>query len=87
MSTTKTEIPIWKQRVAKHPENKKWKRDKEGYPIFHDSKKCVRCNKKPGEFSSEWYAFKYQILGYCEDCTNEIMGKLDNDIKESTVPA
>ena len=42
-----------------------------------EKKKCVRCNKKAEAFSTPWYASKFQILGYCEDCTNAVMGKID----------
>lgn len=62
------EVPYWKQHIPKVPENKTWKRDAEGYPIFHDSGECTSCKGEAKTFSTPWHAFKYQLLGYCEPC-------------------
>ena len=59
-------VPYWKRRIPKHPEHKEWKRDADGYPIFHDSGVCAVCGGNAKGFTRPWYAFKYQILGFCE---------------------
>lgn len=66
--------PYWKRRLPKHPEHKEWKRDRDGYPIFHEDGVCKDCKGEAKKFSRPWYAFKYQILGYCEACTIKKMG-------------
>lgn len=65
--------PYWKEHIPKCPEHTKWKRDEHGYPIFHDDGVCTGCKKKDVKPSTPWYAFKYQILGYCEDCVKTKM--------------
>lgn len=66
--------PYWKTHIPKYNEHKEWKRDEHGFPIFHDDGRCVTCKGKAVTFSSPWYQFKYQILGYCEKCVIEKMG-------------
>lgn len=65
--------PYWKEHIPKCPEHTEWKRDEHGFPIFHDDGTCVVCKKKDVKPSTPWYAFKYQILGYCEDCVKAKM--------------
>lgn len=72
-------LPKWKARIPRHPEHKDWKRDNFGFPIFHDDGVCVRCKGAATKFSLPQYAFKYQLLGYCEPCTTTVMGALTAD--------
>lgn len=65
--------PYWKEHIPKCPEHTEWKRDEHGFPIFHDDGVCVVCKKKDVKPSTPWYAFKFQILGYCEDCVKAKM--------------
>lgn len=65
--------PYWKLHIPKCPEHKEWKRDEHGFPIFHDDGVCTLCHKKDVKPRTPWYAFKLQILGYCEDCVKATM--------------
>lgn len=68
-------IPEWKSRIPKCADQQKWKRDADGWPVFHEDGKCSKCKGKADKFSTPWHAFKYQLLGYCEKCTTQVMGK------------
>jgi hypothetical protein len=67
-------VPFWKRHIPKFPECKQWKRDSDGFPIFYDGENCQLCKGKAKAFSHPWYAFKYQLLGYCEPCVLKQMG-------------
>ena len=67
-------VPHWRKGIPLHLEHTEWKRDECGQPVFHTDGSCQRCKKDAVIFSSPWFKFKYQILGYCEGCTTIMMG-------------
>ena len=75
--------PYWKLHIPKCSEHTEWKRDEHGYPIFHDDGVCVICKGKATTFSHPWYAFKYQLLGYCEACTKTKMASAPTPEEEA----
>ena len=75
--------PYWKLRTPKCPEHTEWKRDEHGYQIFHDDGVCTICEGKATAFTHSWYQFKYQLLGYCEQCVKARMASAPTSEEEA----
>lgn len=49
-------------------------RDAEGYLVLHNLPSCVRCHDDVGRIADDDKRRRFQILGYCERCQQELLG-------------